>query len=1044
MAIFRWFGDLRLRYKLFITYSMVLLLTAGAGILVLDSYVRGFIRQDAESDLTHSANLVINTVKAAVEVSVKNHLRATAENNREIVRYYHQEFVSGRLSEEDAKAAAGAVLLNQPVGKTGYLFVWDVRNAPKSIPLAVHPKIQGRDVADVDFVQKGQELKNGYIEYSWRNPGEEAEREKAMYLAYFEPWQWIIAASSYKEEFLQLVNVGDFRDDILSIRLGRTGYFFIIDSAGTIVVHPALEGNYFDAVDSDGRYFIRDICSMKRGLLSYSWKNPDEASYRRKIASFGYIPEYDWIVAASGYKDEFEAPLQGIRGITLLTAGMAVFLILAISFVVGFFINRPMQKLVDAFEQEGKDLAIRLPVKSLDEIGRLTLHFNRFMDRLERASAERSAAERILRENELFLKETQKIARVGGWMANPHTDYLRWTDGVYEIIGAPRDYLPSLSDGFKIFLPQYIPVLKERLANCLANGETFAVECEVKTMEGKIIWTEVRGLAPVREAEGAYVLGTFQDITERKMIEKETKESLELLHAAIEQSPSGILIADAPNVRIRMANPTAIGIRGKTDRPLVGIELAHHATNWQIFHPDGTPYRSEDLPLSRAILRGEVTRNEESIISSEDGERRWVTANAAPMRNPAGEITSGIVIFNDITEQKRAEEDKTHLQAQLAQAQKMESVGRLAGGVAHDFNNKIQAILGYASLSLSEVSPESPIYGWMVEVKKAAQQSADLTRQLLGFARKQTVSLQVIDLNETISGLLKMLQRIVGEDIKINWAGDPVLWNLKMDPTQIDQILVNLIVNSRDAITGPGIIEIRTENFVMDSAFCDAHPGAVPRDYVLLSVSDSGCGMNEQILHNIFEPFYTTKELGKGTGLGLATVYGIVKQNEGYIDVQSEPGKGTDFRIFLPRVDGKVAVAGTEHANGTIPRGTETVLIVEDEANILFLGREILQRQGYTVLTANTPKEALRVAEDFADPIHLLITDVVMPEMNGRDLRDRFNAVKPCSKCIFMSGYPADVIAHHGVLNEGIDFLKKPFSLKRLAEKVREVLDSQK
>ncbi len=655
---------------------------------------------------------------------------------------------------------------------------------------------------------------------------------------------------------------------------------------------------------------------------------------------------------------------------------------------------------------------------------------------------ERKHAEEALRESEMFLKETQKIARVGGWMANPQTDYLKWTDGVYEIIGAPGDYAPSLSEGIKLFLPRYIPVLNANLVKCLATGEPFTVECEVTTSDGRTLWTEVRGLAPILGGERSYVLGTIQDITERKLTEKEWRETLDLLNAAIEQSPSGILIADAPDVRIRMANPVALGIRGKTDQALVGIEMSRHAANWQTFHPDGTPYASEDLPLSRAILRGEATQNEEVIIGREDGERHWVSVNAAPVRSPSGEITSGIVIFHDITEKKRAEEEKAQLQAQLVQAQKMESVGRLAGGVAHDFNNKIQVILGYVSLMLTEISPEAPIHQWLMEIEKAAQQSADLTRQLLAFARKQTVRLRVIDLNDTVSGLLKMLKRIVGEDIELHWISGRELWSVNMDPAQIDQILVNLVVNSRDAIAGTGTITLKTENTTLDDAFSSAHPGALPGDYVLLTESDNGSGMSKDILDSIFEPFFTTKELGKGTGLGLATVYGIVKQNGGFIDVQSEPGVGTTFRIYLPRLDAEPSEAKNEAPAAKQPRGSETVLIVEDEASIMSMGQTVLQRQGYTVLTACSPSEAIRITERHEGVIHLLITDVVLPEMNGRELAERLTFIKPDLKCLFISGYTANVIAHHGILEEGIDFLAKPFSVNSLTERVRKVLDA--
>jgi PAS domain S-box-containing protein len=398
----------------------------------------------------------------------------------------------------------------------------------------------------------------------------------------------------------------------------------------------------------------------------------------------------------------------------------------------------------------------------------------------------------------------------------------------------------------------------------------------------------------------------------------------------------------------------------------------------------------------------------------------------------------------DITERKRTEEERSKLEAQLQQAQKMESIGRLAGGVAHDFNNLLTVISGYSQLGLMESVPGQPIHEFFITILKAAEKSADLTRQLLAFARKQAIEPKVLYLNETVAGMLKLLQRLIGEDIHLLWQPAPSLWPIEVDPSQIDQILANLCVNARDSITGAGKITIVTNNSLIDEAYSAQQEYLIkPGGYVRLTISDDGCGMDKDTASRIFEPFFTTKELGKGTGLGLSTVYGIVKQNNGFINVESEQGIGTSFSIYLPRYEGDSTQMMEEDSTESAPRGQETVLLVEDEMDILNMAAIILEKQGYNVLPANTPGEAADLARKHSNKIHLLITDVVMPEMNGRDLADNLKADYPHLKCLFMSGYTADVIAHQGVLAEGINFIQKPFSLLDLATKVREVLENE-
>lgn len=535
---------------------------------------------------------------------------------------------------------------------------------------------------------------------------------------------------------------------------------------------------------------------------------------------------------------------------------------------------------------------------------------------------------------------------------------------------------------------------------------------------------------PMLDEEGNIVgvLGVGHDVTERKQAEDKIKEALVFNQQVINSAQQGIIVYDLA-LRYRVWNPFMEQMSGVKSADVLG------KTPLEVFpflKDSGVLERLKKILEEKSALTVEFPFHVEST-----GKSGWSSDTSAPLLNSTGELVGIIGIVQDLSEQRET-------QNQLLQAQKMESVGRLAGGVAHDFNNMLTAILGHAELGLMHLDPTHRVCTDLKEISKTAERSADLTRQLLAFARKQTVSPKVLDLNETISGMLKMLQRLIGENIQLTCQTAANLWPVKVDPSQIDQILANLCVNARDAIKDNGRITIETENRTIDANYCNNHLEAVPGDYVSLSVSDDGVGMDKETQRHIFEPFYTTKELGKGTGLGLSTVYGAVKQNNGFINIYSEQGQGTTFSIYLPReADSRNTEAAVEE--GTIAqtaRGQETILLVEDDPAILNVTLQMLEGQGYSVLKANSPGEALQLVGEQSGMIHLLMTDVVMPEMNGSDLAKKILASYPQIKQLFMSGYTADVIAHHGVLDEGVHFIQKPFSLQNVAAKVREVLDS--
>jgi len=523
-----------------------------------------------------------------------------------------------------------------------------------------------------------------------------------------------------------------------------------------------------------------------------------------------------------------------------------------------------------------------------------------------------------------------------------------------------------------------------------------------------------------------FIVAVF--LSRRKKTEALLKENEQKFRALIRTIPDLIWLKDQNGIYLA-CNSRFEHFFGAKEKDIIG------KTDYDFLDKDlADSFRKHDAIV---MAKGKPSINEEEIIFADDGHREILETIKTAMYSNDGQLAGVLGIGRNITE-------RINLQAQFIQSQKMESVGRLAGGVAHDYNNISSIIMGYTELALEKIEQSDPLYDYLMEIYTASKRSTDITRQLLAFARQQTIAPIVLDLNDTIEKTLKMLCRLIGEDIDIKWFPKAELWPIKIDPSQINQILVNLCVNARDAIANVGKVSFETKNISFDEAYCADHVGFIAGEYVLLAVSDDGSGMSPKTLDKIFEPFFTTKGIGKGTGLGLSTVYGIVKQNNGFINVYSEPEKGTTFKIYLPRHFGDIGLT-THEDDLEIPlsRG-ELVLLVEDDPSILKLGERILTVLGYNILSTTHPTEAIQLANESPGTIDLLITDVVMPEMNGRELSEQLLSHHPNLKVLFMSGYTANVIAHRGVLEDGVHFISKPFSKKDLAVKAREVLDDTK
>ena len=549
----------------------------------------------------------------------------------------------------------------------------------------------------------------------------------------------------------------------------------------------------------------------------------------------------------------------------------------------------------------------------------------------------------------------------------------------------------------------------------------YRIEKRYLRKDGTVVWVNVN-MTVIRDAAGQSVrtMATIEDITERKRAE----ESHARLMTAVHQSAEMILITDA-NGTTQYVNPALEKTTGYAREELVGQNpriLKSGKQNAEFYQRMWT-----------MLTAGEVWRGR-MINRRKDGTCYEDDASISPVRDATGKIVNYVAAMRDVTRE-------VQLESQLRQAQKMEAVGRLAGGVAHDFNNLLMVIMGNVELCRDKMPADPPLRRYLDEITNASQKSADITRQLLAFARKQAIVPKVLDLNDAVAGMLNLLRRLIGEDIKLTWQPGAGVRPVSLDPSQIDQILANLCANARDAIVGVGTVILETGNITIDADYCERHAGAIPGTYVFLTVSDDGCGMDQETLAQVFEPFFTTKGLGKGTGLGLATVYGIVQQNNGFIYAYSEPGKGTSFKIYLPQAAAKV-METTAKGTAKTPKGRgETILVVEDDEALRLLCSHFLSNLGYKVLLAETPGDALRMADQHPGEIRLLLTDVVMPGMDGTQLAKRLASARSGLRVLLMSGYTAEVMAHRDVLSQGTAFIAKPFTRDDLGHKVREVLE---
>jgi len=667
------------------------------------------------------------------------------------------------------------------------------------------------------------------------------------------------------------------------------------------------------------------------------------------------------------------------------------------------------------------------------------------------------------------------------------------SSGIRDVYGVtPAEVRHDATPVFKVLHPDDFARVATSIQASAITLSRWHEEYRACLPDGRTVWLEGES-TPSTLPDGSVLWhGYIRDVTHRKVAEAEREEQQRIEQLASELAAGFVTVSPDPvavsaaiqNALAQIANATGLDVVSvwevSGDRPdTIELVCMHRGDGGRVLPPgtDGSAVRpwiiarlletrrtlviedAREIPSEAAVDRAGIAAlglQSGVVVPLFGPDGAWVGIFSGGMKQPTQPSPTAVnrielfahLVF-DLLIRTRSDralahslEERARLQEQIVQAQKLEAIGGLAGGVAHDFNNMLGAIIGYAELALEKVGPDAPLRDDLLEILDAANRSKGITRQLLAFARKEVTRPEVVDVNTIVEGMLRMLGRLIGEHIQLQWQPGEIHWLVRIDPAQVDQILANLCVNARDAIADTGTVTVSTRQVTFSESDLARHPEAAPGEYVVLVVRDDGCGMSPVTSARIFEPFFTTKPVGQGTGLGLSTVYGIVTQSNGFVSFESAPGKGTTFMVHLPRFVGTAAPAPEDDAATPLAREGETVLVVEDERAILAMVTRVLEAAGYQVLSAPDPDTALTIARTESTPIHLLLTDMVMPGMNGRTLAESVHAIRPSIRCIFMSGYAADVLQKGPAGHLTCHYLQKPFTRQELTTRVRETLDA--
>ncbi|MCD4743388.1 MAG: cache domain-containing protein [Desulfobacteraceae bacterium] len=907
------FKRLNFQNKLLVTFMFVFIPLILIGSTIAYVQIKKILQISIEKELQDTTDSLLNLIKTSATVSIKNRLYAIAEKNLDIAEYYYSKYRSGLLSRSEAIKTIEEIFLSQDIGISGYIYCLNSKGI-----VTIHPndKVRNSDVSEFDFVKKQMEIKDGYLEYDWKNPGEASERPKALYMVYFKPLDWIISVSSYRGEFNYLVNIDDFKESILAYKTGKTGYAYILDEKGTAVVHPKLQGINLLNQSKYPNDFLKQIIKEKNGKINYLWKNPGEIEPREKIVIFKHLPEYKWIVASSSYVEEVFGPLDIFRNLLVTTLVVVVFLSIGITYLISKSVTKPLTLLMCKLEEGAKgDFSVRMDEKGRDEFSQLSRHFNSFMGQLE--------------------KNQEKI------------------------------------------------------------------ESEIK-----------------------------KNIEARTALEKNDLKLRGLFNQSFQYT--GILSLAGT---IEEINQSGLDFAGCTNKDIVSKPF------WE------APWFSHDTDARQHVkegvedaIQGTLVRFETTSISK-DGEIKNIDISLKPVFDTLGEVAFVITESRDITEYKLAALERKNMAVQLEKAQKMEAIGTLAGGIAHDFNNILSGVFGYAQLA--ELNLKTPVKAkeHISQIVKGAQRAAELVQQILTFSRKSEYEKHPLFLHIVVKEALKLLRSSIPSTIEIRESFSSTA-KIIADPTQMHQVVMNLCTNAYHAMgeTG-GFLTVKLREVGISSEKDFFGQMIKKGKYLELEISDTGLGMDDETLLKAFDPYFTTKEVGKGTGFGLSVVHAIIDAHDGFIKAESSKGQGTSFYICLPVVDQEVNPEKSKMEKKILKGGTEKIMVVDDEEDIRLIVQEFLTKLGYLVTTFADGAKAFEAFQKDPDQYDLIITDMTMPHMSGDELSQKVLKIRQSTPIIMCSGY-SERISEAKALEMGIlKYAQKPLPNEKLAALIRAILD---
>jgi PAS domain S-box-containing protein len=1024
------FSNMPIRNKLLVVYIGLLipmLVIGGWGAIYL---TRNTIQTHIETDFRHATQSIVNLVETTATAAIRTHLRTVAESNRQIAELFYRRALAGEITMQEARRQVRRVLLSQLIGDTGYVYCIDSQGTA-----VVHPNamVEGRDFSSFPFVSEQMRLKEGYIEYEWRNPGEPAPRAKALYMVYFEPFDWIISVSAYRDEFKSLLPMKDIRSSVLSSQLSPSGYVFIADRTGQVVIHPQIKGGPISQLEMPQSVF-KCMLAEKSGRLTYTRHDPGRTQARTRLVYYGSIPEYGWIVGATDYIDAIYAPVKRAHDTLIIFIVAAVSLCIAMTLGISTRITHPLKDLMAMVARgQAGDYEARVPETGSDEIGRLGGMFNDFMARLQAYHRdlvaeieERKQTEAVLQESRLKFQAifNQTFQLIG--VLDPEGIIQEANQTALDFFGLrARDIV-----GFPLWEAPFWAkdeADQRRLKDAIqraARGELCRFETSHLARDGSLHYVDF-SLKPVKDVEGRVVMliPEGRDITERKESEEVLRRSEEKYRQVVENAHDAILVIH--DMRLRFANRTARVFLGYEEEDLLGQNFAER------IHAD-----DRALVIERHMRRlagDELPQNYSIRLVARDGDVKWVEVNA--VRIEWEDRPAVIVFLRDITSQKR-------LEAQLLQSQKMEAVGTLAGGIAHDFNNSLQAISGFVQLLLMDETRPRQDKEMLATIRQAARHAEGLTRQLLTFSRKIETNPVPLNLNRELKETCRLLERTLPKMIQVETRLQANLPIIRVDKVQLEQVIMNIGINAGHAMPDGGRLVFETAKVRLGDD--DGRRLAVsPGEFVRLIISDTGVGMNEKTQQHIFEPFFTTRETGSGTGLGLATVYGIVTSHGGAITCTSAVGQGTNFKLYLP-VTGLAEVdQDTQFPQAEMVGGRETILIVDVDPVVRRLGSDLLKRFGYTVLEATSGEEGLALHARRGAEIGLVILDLNMPGMGGANCLTLMMERDIPPRVIIASGYSPKGTVRETLQKGARGYIAKPFHLPEMLQMVREVLDQK-